>query len=166
MAVIVDTGVDISIHAPHTGRDSRDRPVRSGGNTFQSTRPIRGATNPSTSLPNNACKNFNPRAPYGARPHISSTSAEQRGFQSTRPIRGATGECLPAGTALLLFQSTRPIRGATVAANGTISRIRISIHAPHTGRDLILNFPGCYRFRDFNPRAPYGARLPVWNTSP
>ena len=56
----------ISIHAPHTGRDSLNFLSISKVCEFQSTRPIRGAT----------CKGggatvhggyFNPRAPYGAR---------------------------------------------------------------------------------------------------
>ena len=33
----------------------------------------------------------------------------------------------------------------------------ISIHAPHTGRD-ILNLLSWYLTAHFNPRAPYGAR--------
>ena len=57
--------------------------------------------------------NFNPRAPYGARP---------------------------------------------VFRDIALQRVRISIHAPHTGRDDTL---GTYddAGSDFNPRAPYGARL-------
>ena len=34
----------ISIHAPHTGRDIVDNFAGGGGAIFQSTRPIRGAT--------------------------------------------------------------------------------------------------------------------------
>ena len=79
---------------------------------FQSTRPIRGATD---------------ECPSGKR---------TREFQSTRPIRGATSQlppylcdshisihaphtgrdnrCAPAYFRNLIFQSTRPIRGATM----------------------------------------------------
>ena len=35
---------DISIHAPHTGRDHAPGAVRTPREKFQSTRPIRGAT--------------------------------------------------------------------------------------------------------------------------
>ena len=50
------------------------------------------------------------------------------------------------------------MRGATAAAGGSNPLRRISIHAPHAGRD------GPYRWRSFgpayfNPRAPCGARL-------
>ena len=58
----------ISIHAPHTGRDS----VRS-----ESCHPHR---------------HFNPRAPYGARLYSRRRSITIDRFQSTRPIRGATAK--------------------------------------------------------------------------
>ena len=169
----------ISIHAPHTGRDRRaassmiwslsfqsTRPIRGATSTtggsesdvlFQSTRPIRGATTPtSTSSPGKT--NFNPRAPYGARPSRASCwSSFRRPFQSTRPIRGATSWSIrqnsspanfnpraPYGARLLMdyytladlkFQSTRPIRGATGSRPVSVAARQISIHAPHTGRD-------------------------------
>ena len=78
---------------------------------FQSTRPMRGATRREGTRLSNG-DNFNPRAPCGARPE---------------------GE-LPYG-AISRFQSTRPMRGATVRIMGDISQIKISIHAPHAGRD-------------------------------
>ena len=146
----------ISIHAPHTGRDafllaSRSRPL-----AFQSTRPIRGATAPRYRRRARCC-HFNPRAPYGARLYLFSQSFDIDKFQSTRPIRGATD------------------RYTERSRNNTIS-----IHAPHTGRDLswcssvivsavfqstrpirgatmwTAAFPRS--MTNFNPRAPYGAR--------
>ena len=57
---------DISIHAPHTGRDRRP-----GG--YVASR-----------------QDFNPRAPYGARQAALYDGHAALGFQSTRPIRGAT----------------------------------------------------------------------------
>ena len=81
---------------------------------------------------------------------------------------------------LAIFQSTRPIRGATRPILHLLRSIPISIHAPHTGRDLPAAWesPAASRFQstrpirgatdgqtvhsrcraDFNPRAPYGAR--------
>ena len=106
----------ISIHAPHTGRDpttttttTREIPRTKG---FQSTRPIRGATQPSD-RGNAPERHFNPRAPYGARLSWCSSVIVSAVFQSTRPIRGATGG----------RDQRKPPRG-------------ISIHAPHTGRDV------------------------------
>ena len=56
----------ISIHAPHMGRDRRFTIATRTAHTFQSTRPIWGAT--SRRAYRSFCGNFNPRAPYGARP--------------------------------------------------------------------------------------------------
>ena len=149
---------------------------------FQSTRPIRGATNSG-----------------------SITLPLSLAFQSTRPIRGATGWSGCASLHASAFQSTRPIRGATVgvlsgsspgrdfnprAPSGArrvigglvvhavdisihaphtgrdfpnhgvdFPNLRISIHAPHTGRDLPHFCQGFAAVTYFNPRAPYGARL-------
>ena len=102
--------VSISIHAPHAGRDLLFvLPVLFG--SFQSTRPMRGAT----PLLFNLIKKqlyFNPRAPCGARrTNIENTAAKT------------------------IFQSTRPMRGATRNTARTYSRTYISIHAPHAGRD-------------------------------
>ena len=124
----------ISIHAPHTGRDASAARPRYKSAEFQSTRPIRGATQPGHGV------------------------FYQYQFQSTRPIRGATilyrvlclrhpisihaphtGRdygCSAVSPACLIFQSTRPIRGATRNNTKTEQKTAISIHAPHTGRDL------------------------------
>ena len=57
----------ISIHAPHTGRDSAARSLAPALLGFQSTHPIRGAT-PHMIGFHSSPQDFNPRAPYGARP--------------------------------------------------------------------------------------------------
>ena len=149
----------ISIHAPLTGRDGRYWQDR--------------ISDPY----------FNPRAPYGARRgrlprfgsvlHISihapltgrDSMICKRGirlsaFQSTRPLRGATtyGGTRTVGT--VKFQSTRPLRGATQGAAYFYLLLLISIHAPLTGRDELECSTTC-AFFNFNPRAPYGARLDV-----
>ena len=102
---------EISIHAPHMGRDGR--PDINGC--------FRG--------------NFNPRAPYGARLKDIAKELLKDKFQSTRPIWGATiiYQAIQAGTGISIhaphmgrdiidvihdeyngqFQSTRPIWGAT-----------------------------------------------------
>ena len=123
-------------------------------------------------------RHFNPRAPRGARLQLPLCPRLSLLFQSTRPSRGATRRwnfCL----AFDRFQSTRPSRGATCYAEhppqvggisihaplagrdpgglSQVGRLRISIHAPLAGRDGLL----CNSRRpvkDFNPRAPRGAR--------
>jgi len=125
---------------------------------FQSTLPIRGATNSSMRIPlfqdgfqstlpiRGATMSFRTSRPFLRisihAPHTGSDSEPfasfltgTKQFQSTLPIRGAT----TAGgnlTILELFQSTLPIRGATPqVAPVHLHSVFISIHAPHTGSD-------------------------------
>ena len=148
---------DISIHAPHPGRDLARLVLDTDKEQFQSTRPIRGATyRPKTlfsvlkifqsTRPIRGAtslsgwnfirhRNFNPRAPYGARPGASSCRAEDAKISIHAPHTGRdsllsdvssspqisihaphTGRDYASSTGQLcrwLFQSTRPIRGAT-----------------------------------------------------
>ena len=170
---------DISIHAPHTGRDKRGLLSQVEATEFQSTRPIRGATSAHS------------WQRYSA--HL---------FQSTRPIRGATNQFLHAGLEIAIsIHAPHTGRDAEVGARHISRRYfnprapygarrwvrnqhktegRISIHAPHTGRDMAqdgirreympisIHAPhtgrdlhggvGPGQRMDFNPRAPYGAR--------
>ena len=80
-------------------------------------------------------RDFNPRAPCGARPRGIEVPIVIERFQSTRPVRGAT--LLILFLALLpLFQSTRPVRGATISTISNALGVAISIHAPRAGRDV------------------------------
>ena len=101
----------ISIHAPRMGRDGLARGIAV------------------------TVVNFNPRAPYGARPIM---------YNKLRNMSE--------------FQSTRPVWGATATGRHTAALWIISIHAPRMGRD---RRPADRRLQapNFNPRAPYGARL-------
>ena len=171
---------EISIHAPHTGRDiskgmadrltkgfQSTRPIRGatfitkmsilGLLEFQSTRPIRGAT-PQLQERYQEPKDFNPRAPYGARPLSLAIMFGSRRFQSTRPIRGATELGQRNLWVLYDFNPRAPYGARRRRATFELDGVRISIHAPHTGRDAVgwkIILWSC----NFNPRAPYGARL-------
>ena len=173
---------------------------------FQSTRPIRGATLQAADVRRHP-DDFNPRAPYGARraakvrprviilisihaPHTgrdlvaADYGAPTSRFQSTRPIRGAT-LCGPAYTSWNWnFNPRAPYGARHQPCLQLQSAQKISIHAPHTGRDP--GGPGAREGRTvfqstrpirgatrawrssatrpayFNPRAPYGARHSVW----
>ena len=123
---------------------------------FQSTRPVRGATG-AREFSNISTRDFNPRAPCGARQWAGPVPRPSILFQSTRPVRGATAGSVstPAGCANFnprapcgarqkgfthidvreKFQSTRPVRGATKADAEAWTAHMISIHAPRAGRD-------------------------------
>ena len=75
----------ISIHAPLAGRDERGLPTDRAGS-----------------------KDFNPRAPCGARRQRKGTAACARKFQSTRPLRGATSALPPFSTAPHYFNPRAP----------------------------------------------------------
>ena len=141
---------------------------------FQSTRPIRGATSLLRCLVVVTIRFQSTRPIRGATvvKHFLSIFVL---FQSTRPIRGAT-EVRKQTVNGILFQSTRPIRGATVrqfrqkctftnfnprAPYGARHREAkkgekwrsISIHAPHTGRDLSNRADFC-PFKKFQSTRP------------
>ena len=105
--------------------------------SFQSTRPIRGAT---LGVPSSrwGISNFNPRAPYGARRTKILLTTLQTLFQSTRPIRGATD--WPKGNSLgrVYFNPRAPYGARLRIYINAEEMIEISIHAPHTGRDTMI----------------------------
>ena len=146
----------ISIHAPLAGCDlsiSSHFPLDS---LFQSTHPLRGATDcfitsyklrshfnprtpcgvrPSDCSMKSHAKYFNPRTPCGVRHCLPPLSQYPAIFQSTHPLRGATEKYQEGYSYHEKFQSTHPLRGAT----RWILRCRI-------------------HYKYFNPRTPCGVR--------
>ena len=147
----------ISIHAPHTGRDRAYKYLCDWVTQFQSTRPIRGATitRATSRLPG---VNFNPRAPYGARP--GNIKAHNLCFLISihAPHTGRDPFFTGFIFTSISFQSTRPIRGATDKYTGsTWDVLNFNPRAPYGARPASVNILSC-GLVDFNPRAPYGAR--------
>ena len=126
---------------------------------FQSTRPVRGATSPppdpapdtpiSIHAPRagrdpDGCppahwqRDFNPRAPCGARRRSSMISRRRTNFNPRAPC-GARLSGLWVRVVGTRFQSTRPVRGATVGRRAARQRVDISIHAPRAGRDFSVH---------------------------
>ena len=148
----------ISTHAPLAGRDYCSGARRElDYYRFQPTRPLRGATIQrlhsqravliSTHAPlagrdskaqdsRGRVRNFNPRAPCGARPCWPAKSTLPQRFQPTRPLRGAT-QSTEESDVYQEFQPTRPLRGATASAAGRDATDDISTHAPLAGRDPV-----------------------------
>ena len=168
---------EISIHAPRMGRDRVRHSAVDILGAFQSTRPAWGAT------AQTKCKDvrktyFNPRAPHGARRRRTGRARGQVRFQSTRPAWGATKagrqgrgkggisihaprmgrDCGENAACLYVLISIHaPRMGRDRTSCQTPKYIFISIHAPRMGRDHI-GFSCPTGLRDFNPRAPHGAR--------
>ena len=154
-------------------------PITKPCSVFQSTRPLRGATRPrchSSRHPSisihaplagrdaqgldqcRPARHFNPRAPCGARPEPTGTPIFNTRFQSTRPLRGATARQKRARRGSK-FQSTRPLRGAT-RLSVTLWQCLTAFQSTRPLRGATPSRPGRrYLTRDFNPRAPCGARL-------
>ena len=104
------------------------------------------------------CADFNPRAPYGARPATPRAEPEDAGISIHAPHTGRDPS--PASELLqrLLFQSTRPIRGATLEVLPyLVHDWNFNPRAPYGAR-LLTSCTSSRHSCDFNPRAPYGAR--------
>ena len=164
----------ISIHAPHTGRDTKPTAtalwrayfnprapygarlqflrVAVPESGFQSTRPIRGATTPALAARGVVCY-FNPRAPYGARLLLSPAYQPPFSFQSTRPIRGATHLKETDERAYQHISIHAPHTGRDRRIVLERQEYRISIHAPHTGRDqpFLRRTADCCKFQSTRP---------------
>ena len=100
---------------------------------------------------------FNPRAPCGARRRAVIASVQSRYFNPRAPC-GARQDEMREGFVPAEFQSTRPVRGATKEFDALAALVGISIHAPRAGRDA-WRWTWRRSHRNFNPRAPCGARL-------
>ena len=124
----------ISIHAPRAGSDTPEVRVMPSRLAFQSTLPVRGATQDDRDI------------------------AGAKLFQSTLPVRGATLTRRDIEIGRLKFQSTLPVRGATLHLFPVPRGLRISIHAPRAGSDLIAAHGQRDLVLHFNPRSPCGER--------
>ena len=152
---------------------------------FQSTRPVRGATVFPTA-PQLFHGYFNPRAPCGARPHPPFNTRRNLMISIHAPRAGRDFH-QPTCSSFSAYFNPRAPCGARRVTEGTISKtlaisihapragrdrggqkhskgIAISIHAPRAGRDQ-APVPGTAFPKDFNPRAPCGARLGLGGNS-
>ena len=81
--------------------------------TFQSTHPVRGATN------------------------LWKARADEKNISIHAPREGCDPARFGLSDAELTFQSTHPVRGATGKTHVTIAGVSISIHAPREGCDVV-----------------------------
>ena len=123
----------ISILAPLTGRDATASGVTSAG-AISILAPLTGRDGREDYAEwlNN---NFNPRAPYGARPEDQPADAADNRFQSSRPLRGATHNKRVLEV-LVPISILAPLTGRDADFVSKWFHKGISILAPLTGRDL------------------------------
>ena len=173
-----ETETDFNPRAPGGARPNslakRFRPL-----VFQSTCPRWGTTQPGL-FPLHIFSDFNPRAPGGARPKLFRHKEENTYFNPRAP-GGARRFVVPGKANTTRFQSTCPRWGTTLKRlEKQEVRKRISIHVPQVGHDYTRaawlqarrifqstcprwgttrpKQKNADRMKDFNPRAPGGAR--------
>ena len=131
--------------------------IRIIGFTFQSTRPLRGATNDPDFM--DVLQDISIHAPLAGRDAAAAYYEQQRNkFQSTRPLRGATSTPPSAARPRRYFNPRAPCGARHLGLVSKTVITAISIHAPLAGRDADIK-RNDKRAIHFNPRAPCGARL-------
>ena len=111
--------VCISIHAPHTGRDRKPQTISTLIKTFQSTRPIRGAT----FIQSSCCTtvSISIHAPHTGRDWLLRRVSRLFDISIHAPHTGRDRFWARMDDNRLSFQSTRPIRGATAKMHNLCS---------------------------------------------
>ena len=147
----------ISIHAPRTGSDDLMDKRFKAAKKFQSTLPARGAT--TWGAKKYASQDdFNPRSPHGERRQRRRNDGGKQDFNPRSPH----GERPARAVRRRLTGHFNPRSPHGERPAGSIQHIlhrTISIHAPRTGSDSLLQQNG-RTGRHFNPRSPHGERLP------
>ena len=145
----------ISTHAPLAGRDQY-AVFTFLCDEISTHAPLAGRDTTATSI-TTAARNFNPRAPCGARPWQTWLSPSLPNFNPRAPC-GARRYFGFIINLQFRFQPTRPLRGATVHRVVVLAVRLISTHEPLAGRDGSPRRRLPRRPVHFNPRAPCGAR--------
>ena len=150
--------MSISIHAPLAGCDATVCIYQHSWAEFQSTHPLRGATQDVQHTKDS--NPFQSTHPLRGATTVGAQAVFTDGFQSTHPLRGATRPTrvmlpfvrrnfnprTPCGVrrrlynnpwAVFKFQSTHPLRGATAGSDARPGTVDISIHAPLAGCDSV-----------------------------
>ena len=124
---------DISIHAPLAGRDLCAMALRAGASYFNPRAPcgVRPRSVPSTA----AGRHFQSTHPLRGATQTGRRIAGMTQISIHAPLAGRDLEAGNTYYAPYRFQSTRPLRGATYAPPEVYQAADISIHAPLAGRD-------------------------------
>ena len=137
-AFVDGRGVVISIHTPHAGSDSYGRISISSLLRFQSTLPMRGATNP-VNLPR-AGRTISIHTPHAG-------SDDQQGYNTGQlPDFNPHSPCgerrsISAFTYRDRISIHTPHAGSDVRGCQSVPGCQISIHTPHAGSDIVHLIP-------------------------
>ena len=145
----------ISIHAPRGGSDNAAKSRQNSVSNFNPRSPW-GERPHSKFQRLVLAPNFNPRSPWGERRTANGKARINRNFNPRSPW----GERLCRLFRILrcrLFQSTLPVGGATHCQKALHPVRIISIHAPRGGSDCGL-YRALWLHCNFNPRSPWGER--------
>ena len=147
----------ISIHAPRVGRDITPL-VRNGGCRNFNPRAPCGARPVWAAMPRGILRDFNPRAPCGARRRSSRREWQHRTtFQSTRPVWGATRSPTWRSCSSRYFNPRAPCGARLPDLVVDYSAYIFQSTRPVWGATRLRR--SCWRHSgNFNPRAPCGAR--------
>ena len=148
----------ISIHALRGEGDYACPEAKINLYIFQSTPSVGRATLPELVL-YSSVPNFNPRPPWGGRPHAQIRIYTSSIFQSTPSVGRATSACSRTAKAMR-FQSTPSVGRATIKDAIYSALGGISIHALRGEGDKECGHNGG-KASDFNPRPPWGGRRQI-----
>ena len=123
---------------------------------FQPTRPLRGATGRSRRVAGEE-KNFNPRAPCGARPAQRGHMRRAEAISTHAPLAGRDTSIIYHPHPKCHISTHAPLAGRDDSTVAACNYAGISTHAPLAGRDPDRRVVRCVD-GNFNPRAPCGAR--------
>ena len=99
-------------------------------------------------------RNFNPRAPCGARPWRGGAMVARHAlFQPTRPLRGATNSPTWDSRVAIVISTHAPLAGRDCESGEPLPIGNISTHAPLAGRDYLMRNKGD-KNKKFQPTRP------------
>ena len=163
--------ISISTHAPLAGRDLYKRNFVTFEQTFQPTRPLRGAT--VCPSPISTSHRFQPtrireyyysgristHAPLAGRDNDVGVRPLGDGISTHAPLAGRDSPHLATSRRENRFQPTRPLRGATMRTNVCGTSLSFQPTRPLRGATS-SDKDKDNKQSNFNPRAPCGARPP------
>ena len=127
--------VGISIHAPRAGCDVVAMAAPPYAGAFQSTHPVRGATERVVRL-STMVMNFNPRTPCGVRPPDAGAYCCPDAISIHAPRAGCDLDDLHAANGVVVISIHAPRAGCDQNSRPPPAGLPISIHAPRAGCDV------------------------------